>query len=113
MLMLSDASLQIYKKEGMRGYYRGFGATLMTNVPASAIWWSTYEYFKEFFSEHVFRSTHYTSDTSENQDQDVMVVSQHKGAQWCAGLVAGVTMTFLTNPMDVIKTRYWLFVRIN
>jgi solute carrier family 25 protein 44 len=30
------------KKEGVRGLYRGFGASVMTLVPSSALWWGFY-----------------------------------------------------------------------
>uniref|UniRef100_A0A0D6R248 Solute carrier family 25 member 44 n=1 Tax=Araucaria cunninghamii TaxID=56994 RepID=A0A0D6R248_ARACU len=37
-----DAVHKIYKIEGIRGLYRGFGMTVVSNSPASAIWWGAY-----------------------------------------------------------------------
>lgn len=61
----------IYKQEGIRGFFRGFGATLLAYAPASAVWWATYERCKAIFSEQLF-----TDKTG-----DLIVVDQHRSAQ--------------------------------
>jgi hypothetical protein len=38
---------RIYGEEGLRGLYRGTGATVLGYVPAAAIWWSVYEVCKD------------------------------------------------------------------
>lgn len=35
-----------YRQQGLRGLYRGTGATFLVYAPASAIWWTAYELFK-------------------------------------------------------------------
>ena len=30
------------QREGIRGLYRGFGLSIATFVPSSAVWWSAY-----------------------------------------------------------------------
>lgn len=92
-----DAMKHIFKEEGIRGFYRGLGATLLTYAPGSAIWWMTYEHYKEIFSRWI-DSRHATGEAT-------LTVSQHYTAQFLAGLVAGVVTVVATNPMDVIKTR--------
>jgi hypothetical protein len=47
----------IYKYEGLKGFYRGFGATVLTYAPSSAIWWMVYERCKVVFSDHIFISS--------------------------------------------------------
>lgn len=37
-----DVIRQVLKAEGFRGLYRGFGLTIVTQSPASALWWGTY-----------------------------------------------------------------------
>jgi hypothetical protein len=69
---------------------------IVSYVPASAIWWTNYEYFKNIYSGML----------ASKEEGGVVVVEQHKGAQMMAGLCAGVVTTCSTNPMDVIKTRY-------
>ncbi len=44
----------VIREEGFAGLYRGFGATMVTHAPASAIWWTTYETCKvllQFFTK--------------------------------------------------------------
>lgn len=38
--------MHIWRTAGLRGFYEGWGATLLTYVPASLVWWPTYEYCK-------------------------------------------------------------------
>lgn len=33
---------QVYRAEGLRGFYRGYMASIATYAPSSAIWWGTY-----------------------------------------------------------------------
>ena len=33
---------KVLKTEGLRGLYRGFGLTVVTQSPASALWWGAY-----------------------------------------------------------------------
>lgn len=49
-----DACKTIYRYEGLKGFYHGFGVTLLTYVPSSAVWWMVYEQSKIVFSDHVF-----------------------------------------------------------
>ena len=37
-----DAVRKILKVDGVRGLYRGFGMSVMTYSPSSAIWWGSY-----------------------------------------------------------------------
>lgn len=37
-----DVIHKVLRKEGIRGLYRGFGITLATQSPASALWWGAY-----------------------------------------------------------------------
>lgn len=37
-----DALHKVFRAEGFRGLYRGFGLTAVTQSPASALWWGTY-----------------------------------------------------------------------
>lgn len=38
---------------GIRGLYRGYGASILTYTPSSAIWWSMYSIYKNFFLSHI------------------------------------------------------------
>lgn len=36
----------IYRKDGLRGFYRGFVASVYTYVPNSALWWTFYHFYQ-------------------------------------------------------------------
>jgi len=35
------------KAEGLKGLYRGFGVNILGSIPAAALYYGSYEYFKE------------------------------------------------------------------
>uniref|UniRef100_A0A7S3ENF5 Solute carrier family 25 member 44 n=1 Tax=Rhodosorus marinus TaxID=101924 RepID=A0A7S3ENF5_9RHOD len=107
--------------DGFKGLYRGFGISLMTYVPSSAVWWSAYAAYKEIFFQSVFGpkgSSRRENVGDESQPNSVNNESpsnesnglQPKGTsilalQTLSALCAGLTSGFLTNPLDVVKTR--------
>lgn len=48
---LLDYITRIYSKEGLRGFYAGYGANLARTVPASAVTLVSFEYFKTYLLE--------------------------------------------------------------
>ncbi|KAI8337238.1 mitochondrial carrier domain-containing protein [Chlamydoabsidia padenii] len=46
----SEAAKIIYAQYGYQGFFRGFKPRILTHMPATAISWSVYEYFKWFLS---------------------------------------------------------------
>mmetsp|Transcript_8200 Transcript_8200/g.36577 ORF Transcript_8200/g.36577 Transcript_8200/m.36577 type:complete len:130 (+) Transcript_8200:981-1370(+) len=93
----------------------------MTYVPSSAVWWSAYAAYKEIFFQSVFGpkgSSRRENVGDESQPNSVNNESpsnesnglQPKGTsilalQTLSALCAGLTSGFLTNPLDVVKTR--------
>ncbi|KAI9304387.1 mitochondrial carrier domain-containing protein [Cunninghamella echinulata] len=45
-----DGAKIIYERFGYQGFFRGFRPRILTHMPATAISWSVYEYFKWFLS---------------------------------------------------------------
>lgn len=45
---LLDSIFRIYKKEGLKGFYAGYGINLARTVPASAVTLVSFEYFKNY-----------------------------------------------------------------
>lgn len=43
---LSDAIKKVYRVAGMRGFFKGLQARVLYQMPATAVCWSTYEFFK-------------------------------------------------------------------
>lgn len=79
----------IMRREGFRGFFKGYHVSLMTYAPNSALWWSFYSgaYEKavqfgllDYFPLPVVQST--------------------------TGVIAAVLAASITNPMDVLRTRY-------
>lgn len=79
----------VWKNDGgIRGFYRGYWASLLVFAPTSSVWWTTYSN---------------TCVLLGKDDRD-----SYSSTMWrtmLAGFTAGVTAAVCTNPLDVIKTR--------
>ena len=97
----------ILKNEGFVGLYRGFSISLLTFVPSSAIWWGSYGAYTNMMFSMYSRST--LQDGSTNSNGDGIAGRIPSGVetivQTIGGTCAGGTSAFLTNPIDVVKTR--------
>ncbi|XP_011474180.1 solute carrier family 25 member 44 isoform X2 [Oryzias latipes] len=40
-----DLTVQIYAADGVKGFYRGYVASLLTYIPSSALWWPFYHFY--------------------------------------------------------------------
>ena len=93
---------KIYVERGstVRGFYRGFGASIMTYMPTSAIWWTSYGIYKRKLIDRV-------------PGHGVLADDYYRQlfCQSVSGGIAGATAGFITNPMDVIKVRKQLSPR--
>jgi solute carrier family 25 protein 44 len=92
-LSLPEMARDIYRRDGVRGFYKGFGASLAVNAPSSAIWWGTYGFFRDYF----FRLAGIDAVSTQRPSG--------RALEALAGASAGVVSTILTNPMDVARTR--------
>ncbi|KAG5270653.1 hypothetical protein AALO_G00195050 [Alosa alosa] len=82
-----DIIAQIFAIDGLRGFYRGYMASLLTYIPNSAVWWPFYHFYAEQLSK--------------------MAPSNcpHLVLQAMAGPLAAATASTVTNPMDVVRAR--------
>ncbi|KAL5073031.1 hypothetical protein RYX36_012015 [Vicia faba] len=78
----------IWRKEGLRGIYRGLGITVIRDAPSHGVYFWTYEYMREHF--------HPGCRTSGKESLNTMLVS---------GGSAGVASWVCCYPFDVVKTR--------
>ncbi|KAK7349180.1 hypothetical protein VNO77_06339 [Canavalia gladiata] len=78
----------IWKKEGLRGIYRGLGITVMRDAPSHGVYFWTYEYMRERF--------HPGCRKSAQEGVNTMLI---------AGGLAGVASWIICYPFDVVKTR--------
>ncbi|KAJ7533878.1 hypothetical protein O6H91_13G069000 [Diphasiastrum complanatum] len=92
-----DAIRKIIKLDGIYGLYRGFGMSILTYSPSSAIWWATYGSSQRM----IWRALGYVGETRlkpPSQGQVVLV-------QATGGIIAGAVSSVVTTPLDTIKTR--------
>lgn len=84
-----DITKRIMKNQGFRGFFKGYHVSLMTYAPNSALWWS-------FYSGGFHKAV----------ESGFLEVLPLPVVQACVGVTAGIIAAILTNPMDVIRTRY-------
>ena len=97
----------IVQQDGVRGLYRGFGASVATFVPSSAIWWSAYgAYQKALWHQYEGLTGRQASGELQARSPSEVVAVQTSSA-----LLAGCTSAILTNPLDVVKTRLQVAAR--
>ncbi|XP_030637495.1 solute carrier family 25 member 44a [Chanos chanos] len=82
-----DIIMQIFVADGLRGFYRGYVASLLTYIPNSAVWWPFYHFYAEQLSKLAPSNC------------------PHLVLQALAGPMAAATASTITNPMDVIRAR--------
>ena len=80
---------EIYQQEGLIGFYRGYWISLMTYAPNSALWWF---FYSAFFNMTINHKLH------ETLPLPCLYV--------ICGISAGVSSAVLTNPLDVLRTRF-------
>lgn len=84
----------IWKENGIRGFYRGYLASLMTYAPSSSIWWASYGAYTGIFT-----------DMAPLDTPKVLI-------QGISGPLAGITAAVATNPFDIIRTRLQVSCRM-
>jgi solute carrier family 25 protein 38 len=82
-----DATTCIFKTEGIRGFFSGFGATAMRDAPFAGIYVFFYENCK------ILSSTSISSTIASNM---------------ISGISGGLLATTVTQPFDMLKTRLQL-----
>ncbi|KAL3232983.1 Mitochondrial aspartate-glutamate transporter AGC1 [Nakaseomyces bracarensis] len=85
-------ALQIIRKLGITGLYKGVGACLLRDVPFSAIYFPTYAHLKRDI---------FNFDPNDKTRRNRL----NTWELLTAGALAGMPAAYLTTPFDVIKTR--------
>ncbi|KAH7852381.1 hypothetical protein Vadar_024202 [Vaccinium darrowii] len=92
-----DVVRKVVKADGIRGLYRGFGLSVMTYSPSSAVWWASYG-----SSQRIIWSFLGHDSVHEKAAPSQWTIV---GVQAAGGIFAGATASCITTPLDTIKTR--------
>ncbi|XP_057411707.1 mitochondrial carnitine/acylcarnitine carrier protein isoform X1 [Balaenoptera acutorostrata] len=84
-----DCAKKLYKEAGIRGIYKGTVLTLMRDVPASGMYFMTYEWLKNIFTPE-------EKSVNELSVPRILV----------AGGIAGIFNWAVAIPPDVLKSRF-------
>lgn len=82
-----DITKEVFRRDGIPGFYRGYVASLCVYVPHSAMWWSFYSLYAQSILTFFPAST------------------PHLLIQCIAAPMSGVTAACITNPLDCIRAR--------
>lgn len=93
----------IYRDEGLGGFFRGLYPYLIVYGPGSAIWWMAYEWTKRLL-DPVLPSAPKTEGYARSIQDHLKKATSHL----LCGSLAGVASVAVTNPLDVARTRLQL-----
>ncbi|EIW81111.1 mitochondrial carrier, partial [Coniophora puteana RWD-64-598 SS2] len=97
----------VMANEGVAGFYRGFGTTVMREIPFTSLQFPLYELLKRQLAVSLGREP--TEIVSEGKAQARPALHAHEAA--VCGSIAGGVAAALTTPLDVLKTRVMLDLR--
>lgn len=102
---LASAAKDIVAKEGLRGFFAGFGATAIRDAPYAGLYVLIYEQAKAQINA--------LSDVAKEIGADGLAIgmptaSSAATTNFASGVLAAVSATTMTNPFDAIKTRLQL-----
>jgi len=88
-----DITRAIYRQDGIKGFYRGYVASIASYVPSSASWWTFYHFFQEVLYKLLPAS------------RDINKEVPHTAVQCVAAMFSGCAICVLTNPLDLTRAR--------
>ena len=107
--------------QGLRGFFRGYLASIITFCPNSAIWWLVYSGTRRlqtslFVPQYLscspvfcrglrFRCAICTKPRATGEHEVIIYNSLMLFIQAVSGFFAGAVSAVATNPLDVVRTR--------
>jgi len=99
----------VYKQNGLRGFFRGQTGTLIRETGGGAAWFGTYEAVCHLFVERAKRQQQQQLATSDEEMPVITKDNLNAGPLMAAGACAGMVFNLLFYPADVIKSRMQVF----
>jgi solute carrier family 25 protein 38 len=96
---LSSAARDIARREGLRGFFAGYGATAIRDAPYAGLYVLFYEQSKRRLSAL------FPSDVKAGSD---MPTQHAAGINFASGVFSGTVCSIISNPFDAVKTRIQL-----
>lgn len=101
---LPSAISSIFRGEGLRGFFTGFGATAIRDAPYAGLYVVFYEGSKTWLNQTFSTNTTGVDATSPAPVFNLSGTTINA----LSGVVAATTATAMTNPFDAVKTRLQL-----
>lgn len=109
---IAAAGRDIFRKEGLRGFFSGFGATAMRDAPYAGLYVLFYEQSKKRLSSLTGGvGSGGINDTVASRAKitsPAMGVSTAATINFGSGVIAGAACSAISNPFDAVKTRIQL-----
>jgi solute carrier family 25, member 38 len=110
---LFGAAGDIFRNEGFKGFFSGFGATAIRDAPYAGLYVLFYEESKKRLALLVDKApipVVGTAGQGSDAHEEVkrMKAGTSAGINFVSGIMAAATATAITNPFDAVKTRIQL-----
>ena len=105
---LRDASRDIIRREGLRGFFSGFGATAIRDAPYAGLYVVFYEAAKTRLSRRLSAAPDPASPYPNVNNSKTSLLSTPTTINASSSVFAAALATSLTNPFDAVKTRIQL-----
>ncbi|KAL2146262.1 hypothetical protein VTI28DRAFT_4558 [Corynascus sepedonium] len=105
---LASAARDIASREGVRGFFAGYGATAVRDAPYAGLYVLFYEQSKKRLSLLFPPSDNNDGNADRRRHGGPMAVSRAAGINFASGVVSAVVCSVVSNPFDAVKTRIQL-----
>lgn len=104
---IKEAVIDIFKYNGINGFFRGFGATCLRDAPYAGLYISSYEQLKSILPKLMNLQKNFDHNNNNNNIQELGHLSSGI-INSTSAMIASIFATTVTAPFDTIKTRMQL-----
>jgi len=105
---LSSAARDIHRREGVRGFFSGVGATTVRDAPYAGLYVLFYEEGKKILTKVVRDSPPAVVETGSGVERAMMSSRRAAVINFASGLFSATLCSIISNPFDAVKTRIQL-----